>query len=112
MKQLSKLCLVTPVALALVLGMAGCATNQPKRQALVCPDCKMVEVTVENTSFGDDHPTTTTSTQMEHRCPNCRGAMKTFFKEGKFQHKCSACAQGAFTCPTSHGWGRRAATAS
>lgn len=109
MKKLSKMYLVVPAALALAFVATGCATNKATQQALVCPDCKMVEVTVENTSWGDDYPTTTTSTQMEHRCPNCQGAMKTLFKEGKFQHKCSTCAQGAFTCPTSHGWGRRAA---
>lgn len=109
MKRLSKSYLVAPVALALILGMTGCATNRPKSQALVCPECKMVEVTVENTSFGDDYPTTTTSTYMKHSCPNCQGAMKTLFKEGKLQHKCSACAQNAFTCPMSHGWGGRPA---
>lgn len=112
MKKIGKTYLIAPVALTLALLATGCATNKPTRQALVCPDCKMVEVTVENTSWGDDYPTTSTTSYMEHRCPNCQGAMKTFFREGKFQHKCSTCAQDAFTCPVSHGWGRRAASAS
>lgn len=102
MKRLSKLYLVAPVVLALAVGVTGCATNQPKKQALVCPDCKMVQVTVEDRPYSDDR--TTTSTQMEHSCPNCQGVLKTFFKEGKLQHKCSVCTQNAFTCPVSHRW--------
>lgn len=103
MKPLSKLFLVVPVAVVLAAGLTGCATNQPKKQALVCPDCKMVEVTVENSTLEyDSYFDATTSTQMEHQCPNCQGALKTLFKEGKLHHKCSVCAQGTFTCPVSH----------
>jgi hypothetical protein len=105
MKRLSKLYLVAPIVLALAVGVTGCATNQPKKQALVCPDCKMVEVAVDTSRWEPDAATPTASTtRMEHSCPGCQGALKTFFKEGKLQHKCSVCAQNAFTCPVSHRW--------
>lgn len=86
-----------------MLLFAGCATaHQPKEQARVCPECTMTEVTVESSSPGSDFTTLAASSQMDHTCPHCQGAMKTFFKEGKLRHKCSLCAQTAFVCPANH----------
>lgn len=105
MKQLNKLHLIAPAALAFTLGLAGCATNQTKDQALVCPDCKMVEITVaQRTLEYDSYFDTTTTNKMVHRCPNCQGALKTFFTEGKLQHTCTVCTQNGFTCPVDHRW--------
>jgi len=79
--------------------------SSARKQAQVCPDCKMVEVAVDTSQLEPDAaiPSAAT-TRMEHSCPGCQGALKTLFKEGKLRHKCSICAQGGFTCPMSHRW--------
>jgi hypothetical protein len=45
--------------------------------------------------FGGNYAGTT----CEHRCEGCQGTLITFFREGKFQHKCSICKETPFTCP-------------
>ena len=35
-------------------------------------------------------------------CPNCQGALETFFREGKWKHKCSVCKDTPYTCPILH----------
>lgn len=87
------------VLLAAAAFAQGCATSASSRRALVCPDCKTVEVTEENSSWGYDSPSPASSTRMEHRCPGCQGALNSLFKEGKLRHQCSICPQDAFTCP-------------
>lgn len=96
-------------------------------QATTCPQCKMVAVTVPQPvapSFVWGHPwypwgagygwgglgngfgwgvgSLGYSTVYEDRCPGCKGVLKTFFTEGKWQHKCTVCAQKPFTCPVVH----------
>ena len=94
-----------------LLAFAGCAstnkTGGKGKQALVCPQCKMVAVTVNRPYFGwhgrgyyagSNIPTTT----YRDTCPNCQGAMTTLLKEGKLKHKCSVCKDSPFTCPVFH----------
>jgi len=87
--------------------LAGCATERPTEQALVCPQCK--EVTIEHfpKAISPDEEISYPHaneywTQIEHVCPGCQGALTTLFKEGKWQHKCSICEQSPFSCPVSH----------
>jgi hypothetical protein len=92
--------------------LVSCAPGEAKKQeALVCPQCRMVEV---RSAFVRPHgrypgfPHRSASgaiyhgTTYEHRCEGCQGAIITFFREGKFQHKCSICAETPFTCPVIH----------
>ncbi len=90
------------IALAAVglLALSGCAstnkTAAKSKQALVCPQCKMV---AEMVDFHDDNGP---SLVESHTCPNCQGAMTTLLKEGKLKHKCSVCKDSPFTCPVFH----------
>lgn len=87
-------------AAALAL-LSGCATAKPKAQALVCPQCKVVTVTRDEPVFegeGNLPPREQAVTETRHSCPGCQGALTTFFKEGKLQHKCSLCQQAPFSC--------------
>ena len=94
-----------------LLAFAGCAstnkTGGKGKQALVCPQCKMVAVTVNRPYSVDavDYAGgyyTGTQTEYNHTCPNCQGAMTTLLKEGKLKHKCSVCKDSPFTCPVFH----------
>lgn len=91
--------------LAAIFLLTGCATTNPKEQALVCPQCKVVTITPRVPVFeGEGKPLRLRSeeTETEHSCPGCQGALTTFFKEGKFQHQCSICEQEPFSCPVAH----------
>jgi hypothetical protein len=122
------------VALTLpaTLSLSGCATSNDsaagkRREATICPQCKMVAVTPPQpvgpgiaygpgfSGFGPDYRwgglgtgfgwTTGPfgyATAYEDTCPGCKGVLKTFFTEGKWKHKCSVCEQKPFTCPVSH----------
>ena len=83
-----------------LFALSGCAgTNQTgskSKQALVCPQCKMV---AEMVDFHDDSGPSPVDS---HTCPNCQGAMTTLLKEGKLKHKCSVCKDSPFTCPVFH----------
>ena len=99
-----------------LLALGGCAgtneTGGKGRQALVCPQCRMVETVVylpAGPSFsragvgaygvpGAGFPTT----RREHTCPGCQGAIETLFVDGKLKHKCSVCKESPFTCPVIH----------
>ena len=91
-----------------LLVLSGCAstneTGGKGKHALVCPQCKMVAVTVNRPYFGGwrhrgySGPTTF----YRDTCPGCQGAIETFFKEGKLKHKCSICKEAPFTCPVFH----------
>jgi hypothetical protein len=91
-------------ALVLADAVGGCATHNPNRQALICPDCKVMVVPIDPSILEADPSGSMSSTTTKHTCPGCQGFVKTFFKEGKLEHKCSVCAQGPFTCPISHKW--------
>jgi hypothetical protein len=93
--------------------LLSCATpgETKKQEALVCPQCRMVEV---RSAFVRSHgrypgfPHRTASgpiyhgTTYEHRCESCQGVLTTLFREGKFQHQCSICKETPFTCPVVH----------
>ena len=93
-----------------LLALSGCAstndTGGKGKQALVCPQCKMVAVTVDRPYFPSGGrysgyrggPTTF----YDDTCPGCQGAITTLFKEGKLKHKCSVCKETPFTCPVFH----------
>ena len=106
--------LTTPASLAFavaaLLAFCGCAsTNESggkRKQALVCPQCKMVAVTVNRPYYGGGRGTLYgyggTQTVYNDTCPGCQGAITTLFKEGKLKHKCSVCKDSPFTCPVFH----------
>lgn len=104
MKRFQKLYAAVPIALVLMMAVPGCATSRNQKRALVCPDCRMVEVAVDTSRWEPDQPQGSPTTTIEHTCRGCQGALKTLFKEGAFRHKCSVCTQTAFTCPVSHRW--------
>ena len=95
---------------AALLALSGCAstneTGGKGKRALVCPQCKMVAVTVNRPYFPSGGryggyrggPTTF----YDDTCPGCQGAITTLFKEGKLKHKCSVCKESPFTCPVFH----------
>lgn len=101
------------LALAAVAVVASCAMPREakKHEALVCPQCRMVEV---RNAFVRHHgrypgfPHRTASgaiyrgTTYEHRCDGCQGVLTTFVREGKLQHNCSICKETPFTCPVVH----------
>lgn len=102
MKQMMKW-LFSIIAFGAVLALVtGCATSQPAKQALVCPQCKVVTVDRPPMLHSPDDYQPVREQIEEHSCPGCQGAMTTFFKEGKWQHKCSVCAETPFSCPISH----------
>ena len=99
------------VAGATLLALSGCAstndTGGKGKQALVCPQCKMVAVTVNRPYFGGGGRGAYlsgggTQTYYNDTCPGCQGALTTFFKEGELKHKCSVCKETPFTCPVFH----------
>ena len=91
-----------------LLALSGCAgtgkTGGKGKQALVCPQCKMVAVTFNRPYVGSGSrfsfpgPVTT----YQDTCPGCQGAIQTFIKGGKLRHKCSVCKESPFTCPVVH----------
>jgi hypothetical protein len=100
------------MAAAAVLMSCATAREARKQEALVCPQCRMVEVKTVSTRPGGRYPGFPhsrwgsggiyTRTAYEHRCEGCQGVLMTFFREGKFQHKCSICKETPFTCPVIH----------
>lgn len=98
-------------ALAGILASGGCAsineTGGKGRQALVCPQCKMVAVNRPHSYFSGGGRGTYPGyggpqTVYKHTCPGCQGALETLFKEGKLKHKCSLCKDSPYTCPIFH----------
>ena len=118
--------------IALLVGCAetgAAASNRSAtkiREATTCPQCKMVAVTAPQpmgpsfvygrpfAGFASGYswgglgngfgwsPTGFWHTAYEDKCPGCRGTLKTFFTEGKWNHKCTVCEQKPFTCPLEH----------
>jgi hypothetical protein len=111
--KLSKIAREAPVTLGVgaIALLVGCATlgEARKPEALVCPQCRMVEVRSPLSGLTDAIPAFRTGsgaiyhgTTYEHRCEGCQGVLTPFFREGKFQHQCSICKETPFTCPVVH----------
>jgi len=92
----TKILLIAIVTLSAFLG--SCATSHNSGQATACPDC--TTVLVEN-QYVDDL-TVEPEFYKRHSCPGCQGALATFFKEAKLQHRCSICSTKGFSCPINH----------
>lgn len=114
------------VACADTSTFSGTASAGKLRQATICPQCKMVAVTVPQpiarsfaygrpfTGFGSSYgwgglgtgfgwgAPTFGYTVYDDKCPNCQGTLNTFFTEGKWKHRCTMCEQKPFTCPVAH----------
>ena len=100
------------MAAAALLVSCATAREAKKQEALVCPQCRMVEVKYVSIQPGGNYPGfrqsrwgsrgVYTGTTYEHRCEGCQGILMTFLREGKFQHKCSICSETPFTCPVIH----------
>jgi len=100
-------------ALAGILAMNGCAGTNEKggkvKQALVCPQCKMVAMTGSRPSgyeyrggyeaYARDE---NMQTVYNDTCPGCQGAIKTLFVGGKPKYECSICKGSPYICPVSH----------
>gem|GEM_PF-824462 len=89
------------------LALGGCAsineTGGKGRQALVCPQCKMVTVTVDRSYYGTGPFGYRGPARVyQDTCPSCQGLIETLFKEGRLKHKCSICKGSPFTCPIAH----------
>lgn len=81
--------------------LSSCVLHPSPDQATVCPACETV--LIEDIDVTDGTPVVTH--HREHDCPGCQGcqgALVTFFKEGKLQHRCSICGDGGFRCPINH----------
>jgi len=89
---------------ALLLLTTGCATRKSDERVLVCPECKIVVATVPGLSGPEGYGSFETYEEevMRHKCPECQGIIKTFFKTGKLAHQCSICAESLFSCPMQH----------
>ncbi len=88
------------IILVLVVGLlASCASVSKPGTATVCPGCKTVLVEVSDYS---EYSEESTKLRKRHQCSGCQGSLITLFKEGKFEHRCSICAEGGFSCPVSH----------
>ena len=114
LERLKAACRLNTISVLLLLvsavGFCGCASTggpKNKQQALVCPQCKMVALTVNRPYFGwyghgyyngSNIPITT----YRDTCPGCQGAIKTLFQEGKWKHRCSVCKDSPYTCPVVH----------
>jgi len=90
-----------------LLALGGCATTNETggkgTQALVCPQCKMVAVTVDRSYYGTGPFGYRGPAKVyQDTCPSCHGAVETLFKEGRLKHKCSICKDSPFTCPIVH----------
>ncbi|MEO5718072.1 MAG: hypothetical protein ABIR29_05815 [Chthoniobacterales bacterium] len=96
-KSLAAFFIGLPLAVGLLLH--GCATptaSSKSNQALVCPQCKMVETDYYEEESGLQ------STALAHQCPGCQGVLMSLLHKGKWEHKCSICAERAFVCPVVH----------
>ncbi len=79
--------------------LQGCATTTASnsgKQALVCPQCKMVETDYYEEESGLQ------ATAQKHQCPGCQGVLMSFLHKGKWEHKCSICGEKPFACPVVH----------
>ena len=101
--------LMITLAGAAFLVLTACAntngTADKSGQALVCPECKMVIVTVQRQYYPRGprfagYPESVTIHQ--DKCPACGGATEFLFKDGKLKHRCSICNDSPFTCPIFH----------
>ena len=85
---------------------AGIDGRNNKQRALVCPQCNMVGVAVEQPYYVGGRPSWfgrgSPAVVYRDECPNCQGALETFFREGKWKHKCSVCKDTPYTCPILH----------
>lgn len=79
----------------------GCGSTQSAKQVIVCPQCR---VAIEHVSNGrPGRGQNTTRDEFRHSCSGgCQSAMVTLLKDGKWEHRCSACAQTPYTCPLVH----------
>ena len=99
---------------ALLQGCSSIASTSGTQQALVCPQCKMVETVAwpppgpsppfsrAGVSAYSVNPLYPRATITKHICSGCQGALTTFAREGKWEHICSICQQRAFNCPIIH----------
>ena len=113
LRQLRMSGLFSIFAIALLLqSCASTTVSSGPEQALVCPRCKTVE-TVAWLPAGPSFSRAGVSAYgvnglypspsfKKHECPGCRGAMTTFARQGKWEHRCSICQQGTFSCPIIH----------
>lgn len=99
MNAMGRMSLVGLVVAGLAVFAIDCATTQPGQQALVCPQCKTVYISDD----GSESPSAFGRGPGVHHCPGCQGSMRTWLKEGKFEHKCSICQEQGYVC-AGHAW--------
>lgn len=104
--------LLAPALAILLSACESVALNGDIERAVVCPKCKTVE-TVAWLSAGPSFTRPGISAYgvnglypspsvRKHECPRCQGAFTTLARHGKWEHRCSICREGAFSCPIIH----------
>ena len=87
-------------AVVVSLLLTSCVTyRKPDGDVLACPECRVVTYIVEDpTAFASREYVE--KTRLE--CKGCQGALITYFKEGKYEHRCSFCDDTPYTCSVTH----------
>jgi hypothetical protein len=100
------------VITTLLNGCSSITSNSGTQQALVCPRCKTVE-TVAWLPAGPSFSRPGVSAYgvnglypspafKKHECPGCKGVIATFARQGRWEHRCSICERGTFSCSIVH----------
>lgn len=96
------------LAVAAGFGFSGCVASGTAnaKQAIVCPECKMVGVPIDEPYYVGVRPSWfgrgSSAVVYKDLCPNCHGSLETFAREGQWKHKCSICKESPFSCPVVH----------
>lgn len=86
--------------------LVGCATTDNNLAGkTVCPKCRDIPIEFHDPNRYDDSGVDVDAFRKDrvaHSCPDCQDAFVTFFKEGKFKHKCTVCEANGYVCPMNH----------
>ena len=95
---------------ALTLGagffVAGCqtggaqtpASHEMASNAMQCDKCQIAYVKTPSTAGGKQGAITQYNFVRHDACPDCKGAVATFFDTGKLEHSCKACGGNMAAC--------------
>ena len=86
-------------AIALVtIALVSCATQETAvlagKNVVACPECRVVVERIDDVYDSEANGTEV----RRHECTGCQGRLETFLKEGKFEHRCTICANSPYGC--------------